>query len=175
MKEKKPPYGKIDRFGRWVYAPPISLGFVVQAVIIMAIGILVLATVFKVDASDLESGCNALPFSVADGIDLSDVVMESYSVPYQGVRWNEIAQLVADAHGNDFKGGTKFYNFDGMWGVVNKFETDVYRIWAGEDWTVGNDNQLHFTKEAPSCYIVVPPEYEAVFALYPTCWYPTCD
>ena len=62
-----------------------------------------------------------------------------------------------------------FYNWRGVWVVLNQLEDGNYRIWAGTDWTVGTDGQLH----NPTCYLIVDDHYEWYFGLHPKRWYPT--
>ena len=108
--------------------------------------------------------CTGIPQWIT-GEDMTAPMLESYvSAGQRDIELTEILYVEFDY--SPYNG---FYDWNGTWVVLNKLEDGRYRIWAGQDWTIGIDGQLH----NPTCMMYVSSGYEWWFSLFPKLWYPT--
>lgn len=130
-----------------------------------AIATLLLVLAASVDAQvDNAPTCQGLPAWIV-GEDMTALLLESYTAT--GDRRVELTELLhVDFARSPYNG---FYDWNGAWVVLNKLEDSRYRIWAGLDWTIGEDYQLHNS----TCMLYVSSGYEWYFSQFPKLWYPT--
>lgn len=116
-----------------------------------------------------------IPFDVSDGNDLSDLLIESYAVYYTDpIRYDELSALFLEAVGGGIKNPIKFYNMNESWVLVEHTWNRKLVLWAGANWTVGDDLQVHYGKNEPVCYVVIEDTRQTRQAIrqYPQCDYP---
>lgn len=118
--------------------------------------------------------CTGIPEWIV-GEDWTAELLESYTAT--GDRRAELTELLhADFMKSRYNGfynwnnlPPKFYKEHGTWVYLWRMKDGRYRIWAGRDWAIGKDYQLHNS----TCLLYVSSDYEWYFNRYPKLYYPT--
>lgn len=135
----------------------VGVAFLVYLVLVLSVS--------RVDAQvDNVPACQGLPAFI-QGEDMTAPMLESYTST--GQRRAELIEILHVEFSRSAHNG--FYNWYGTWVIVNKLSDGRYRLWAGTDWTIGDDGQLH----NPTCLMYVSDRYEWWFGMHDKRWYPT--
>lgn len=140
--EDRPERVKDRRFGDM---RPV-LWWLAIALLVIALGVCVMVSEGKV-----EHDCS-LDIALV-GADVTLIVHEAYQVYKDGdmVRWEEIKQFLIDLRGGYGGQYVGTYDIGGSWVLVSRIPNGYY-VQIGDDWTVGDDGQLH----SPRCDLIVP-------------------
>lgn len=116
----------------------------------IAIAVVVIGSIVMISEAKVEHDCSLEGIELV-GIDVTPIVYEAYSVFKDGdfVRWKEIRSTLMNLTG----GAGRYigvYDVGGSWVLISRVPNGYY-IQIGDDWGIGNDNQLH----SPRCIMIV--------------------